>query len=182
MINIEIDHNFEQFNEPDWPAFMKQLSLMLQQTLVKNFAAGGRPTKWTPRTTPVGGRLPSYRGTTVSRIRSSSGSDWAKAGIDDARIYDFANEFGAKMSPRVTGQLGKGGRPGSKRFFWAMWRKTGNIMWKYMAFKKEGTRLKITLPKRQAFNIPEEDKKEIFALLQGFAYGTMLPKSQRRTR
>jgi len=180
MIKIEEYTNFGSFDQAKWPALMEQISTMLYDTIVENFVSGGRPEKWSPRKTPAGGTVPSYRGRTVTRLEKKSGDNWAMAGLRDSRIYDFANEFGAKMSPRVTGQLGKGGAPGSKRFFWYMWRLTGNEMWKWMALKKEGSRLNITLGKRPAFVLPEAEKNAILDLLKQFISQIILPTPMRR--
>jgi len=171
VIDIKIEHNFGAFKEASWPDMMRQASELMYNSLIKNFNEGGRPTKWPKKVTPVGNYIPSFRGSTVSRIRKSSGTDWAKAGIDNPKIYDYANEFGAKPRPKVTEK--------SKLFFWRMFFLTGNEMWKFMALMKVGRTLKPTIPARRAFIFQEEDKSKLKEMLSGFIYKTTIPARKR---
>lgn len=174
MIEMKIEHNIAPLETVSWAEAMKQASELMYKSLVRNFNEGGRPKKWPKRLTPVGNYLPSYRGNTVQRLRKSSGTDWAKAGIENPKIYDYANEFGAKPRPAVTEK--------SKLFFWRMFFLTGNEMWKYMALMKVGRKLKPTIPARRAFIFQEEDKKQLGELLKGYLFKFVEPKKLRRTQ
>ena len=167
MIDIKIEHNFGALKEANWPDMMRQASELMYNSLIKNFNEGGRPTKWKKKVTPVGNYIPSFRGNTVSRVRKSSGTDWAKAGIENPKIYDYANEFGAKPRPKVTEK--------SKLFFWRMFFLTGNEMWKFMALMKVGRTLKPTISARRAFFFQVEDKTKLKEMLSGFIYKTTIP-------
>ena len=171
---MQMDSNFTEIEQLRWPDLMIEVREVLYQTLVKNFATGGRPDKWEPKKTPAGGQIPSYRGSTISRLSRESGTNRAQAGIAEPRIYDFANEFGASPKPTVTDK--------SKKFFWRMYFLTGNEMWMFMALKKVGSKLYPKNPPRPAMKFQEEDKVRITEILRGFVFKALTPKrSLRRT-
>jgi phage gpG-like protein len=172
MIEMKIQHNLGSFDPVKWPEMMSRVSMLMYNSVIKNFAEGGRPTKWPKKKTPVGGEIPSYRGKTIQKVKHSSGDTWAKAGIDNPSIADYANEFGAKPRPKVT--------EASKSFFWRMYFLTGNEMWKYMALMKVGKTLKPTIPARRAFIFQEDDKRAIKEMLRSVIYKTFTPQRRKQ--
>jgi phage gpG-like protein len=173
MPQLNLSTDWVQFDPIRWPELMKAVSDILEETVVANFSQGGRPSRWPDKVTPYGNYVPSFRGSSRSRVVKSSGKDWARASLTDSRLYDFANEFGAKPRPHVTER--------SQKFFWHMYFETGNEMWKYMAMMKVGRTLRPTLPSRKAFVFQKEDIERINEMLKGFIHEAITPKAKRRT-
>jgi phage gpG-like protein len=171
MIEIVISGTYPKFDASGLPATMEKISDLLYETLGKNFAEGGRPTEWPMKRTPVGGRIPSFRGRTFWRISKWSGENFAEAGLNNPRIYDYANEFGAEPHPVVT--------KASKGYFWHMFELTGNEMWKWMALKRVGSVLNPIIPPRPAFLFQEEDTIKIAEMLKGAIYEMFIPQPVR---
>ena len=105
----------------------------------KNFSRGGFfGKKWKPRKDGVATHL-NNTGTLRRSIRSKvSGSSLT---FTSSTPYSAIHNEGGTVVTKVT--------PKMKKYFWAMFKKTGLTKYKYMALVKPGSKIKIPIPQRQ---------------------------------
>lgn len=118
---------------------LSDLRVDLTDHFDKNFSRGGFfGKKWKPRKDGVATHL-NNTGTLRRSIRSKvSGNSLT---FTSSTPYSAIHNEGGTIVTKVT--------PKMKKYFWAMFKKTGLTKYKYMALVKPGSKIKIPIPQRQ---------------------------------
>ena len=112
--------------------------------------------KWEPRKDKTNTRALLTRSSRLKRspriTYRTKGAVKVGSDVPHARVHNEGATYTVRITPKM------------RRFFWAMFYKTGDVKFKYMALKR-GT-FKITIPKRQFMGVPEFLENRIELVLE----------------
>ncbi len=100
MISVQISGTMPTMPSNPIPDAMQSVAEVMEESILANLAAGGRPDQWLPRKKDGGVALRGFMRDVSSRYDGSS----AEAGIFNAEVKHYANQFGAEIPP-VEGKL-----------------------------------------------------------------------------
>ncbi len=125
---------------------------IMEESIKLNFIQGGRPVSWEPRKSQLFSHpLLFASGGLYSSIYSTSGDRWAEAGARKT-IHQTGGIFPIPITDK------------SRGFFWSVWYRTGEEMWKWMALTKS-TVFMVKMPKRQYVLFQQTDIEKILNLI-----------------
>jgi phage gpG-like protein len=158
IATIEITQNGHYEIKTDLTQAMKKVKDVMRGSVDLNFAEGGRP-KWELRkTSPTRfyNEHPLLRrtGNLLGSIKGRSDTNSATVGTN--KVYAWAMDQGARLNIPITNR--------SRRFFWMMWFRTNDSIWKYMAISKSGV-FKAIVPPRQFMMFQNEDIEKILDII-----------------
>lgn len=156
MIDGEITYEQGQGEAPKEPeAIMELVADIMYNSVIRNYVEGGRPDTWEPLKSGAPRHL-FDSGRMWSAIHKGDVNE-TSAAVESGSVSEFpqlfVQEYGGDTHPVISAR--------SKGFFWWMFGKTGDEMWKFMALKRIGETLNIHIPPSPAFLFQDEDIEQI---------------------
>lgn len=148
MITIETDITLPVINL-ELDGVMKEIGQRLSESVAENFREGGRPTPWAPLKHGIGTPL-ADAAQLLGSVRVTTGPNFVEIEAGSGLPYAGIHQFGGETHPNVTDRM--------RSFFWAMWRSTGDEMWKWRALMKKN-QFSIHIPARP-YLVPQDEDIE----------------------
>lgn len=155
MITFSIEGELPVVNA-DLSEVMRAVALLMEESVKLNFIEGGRPVHW--EATKRGTRAFYPFGDLFYSIRKISGATWAEVSAGDNLPYARIQQAGGEFNVPITQQ--------SRKFFWAMFFKTGDPKWQWMALSNKSS-FHIRIPARPYMMFQDEDVEKILSLIGG---------------
>jgi len=128
---------------------LKILEIEAVKSVRKNFEEEGRPDKWKPKLIGDGRKILSGKsGDLLGTISSTRNESMSMVIVKFGTVYAEIHNKGGRIN--MTERM--------RKFFWAMFRATGDEIYKNMALNKKGY---IEIPKREFAKLTEEDIERI---------------------
>jgi len=144
----------------DLTASMKQVAELVEASVKRNFSEGGRPTAWVAlKPQVVTGNTPLMKsGALFNSIENTSDGTSATVSAGQGLPYAMTQQFGSGSNHHIPIT------EKSRNYFWLMYHKTGNEMWKWMAISKK-TVFEGGVPARPFMMFQEEDVTKIMEII-----------------